>query len=690
MRGKFTKDYWIIKFSGLFDPVYYIKQYPDVRQEGIDPLEHFVLHGWKEGRNPNEWFDMKRFLEENQNFLSENSNPLVYLILKEVNLKNISKVISYVRNFGFRKTTLKLKDRLMKNINNEDNYVKWIKLYDTITDEDILRIKTHIEKLKLKPVISIIMPVYNTPEKFLREAIESVINQIYPYWELCIADDASTEPHVRKILEEYKSKDKRIKVTYRETNGHISESSNTALELATGEFVAFLDHDDVLSPLALYFVAVEINNYPNVNVIYTDEDKIDEYGNRRDPFFKPDWNYEYFLGANYICHFLVYRKSLVDSVGGFRKGFEGAQDWDLALRIIEKIPHNTIRHIPFVLYHWRIHSQSTAHSIGAKPYARESQYKALMEHFQRNNIDVELIDVLGVHWRVRYKIKEKPIVSIIIPTKDKKDLLERCILSILSKTKYSNYEIIIINNNSEQEETFKFFEFLKTSYPKKIKIIDYNVPFNWSKINNYAVNFAKGELFLFLNNDTEVINDDWLEEMVSHIMKKDVGVVGAKLYYPNNTIQHAGVILGIGGFARHAFRYFPKDSPGYFARLTLAQELSCVTGACMLVKSEVFEKVGGFDEKFAVAFNDVDFCIRVTQLGYKIIFTPFAELYHYEGISRGIDTLDNPRFRKEIQMMQERWGSLLLNDPAYNPNLTLDREDFSLAFPPRVIKPWQI
>ncbi len=716
MRAKLKKDYWIIKMSKLFDSVYYLKQYPDVRRADIDPIEHFVLYGWKEGRNPNEWFDTKYYIANNQDMAKAGINPFVHWIkfgrkegrmpsnmvreykigksyaflslLGDLSLANSINAIKYIKRYGIKAFIIKVRDKLNKNTIFGTNYLSWISYYDTISYEDLIKMKNHIDKLSYKPTFSIIMPTYNTSEKFLKEAIESVLNQVYPYWELCIADDNSNLPHVKKILEEYKKKDKRIKVVFRNKNGHISEASNSALELATGEYVCFLDHDDTISPHALYIMAVEINNHKEANVIYSDEDKIDENGIRRDPYFKPDWNYELFLSGNYICHFLAYKRGLVEEVGEFRKGFEGAQDYDLALRIIEKIPHDTMRHIPFVLYHWRIHAQSTASGVNAKSYARDAQYKALTEHFERLGTKAHLIDALGTYWRIKYEPNINPLVSIIIPTKDKKDLLEKCIFSILNKTSYKNFEIIIINNNSEQKETYDFFDFLAKTYKDKIKIIDYNIPFNWSALNNYTAQYAEGDFYLFLNNDVEVINEDWLDEMVSHMAKKDVGIVGAKLYYPNDTIQHAGVILGIHGVAGHIYRYSNKSESGYFGRLLLVQELSAVTGACMLVKKEAFEKVNGFDESFAVAFNDIDFCIRVREAGYKIIWTPYAELYHYEGISRSIDTIDNPRFRKEIKIMHQRWGHLLLKDPAYNPNLTLDKEQPELAFPPRVIKPW--
>lgn len=714
MQGRFTKDYWIIKWSGLFDPAYYLRQYPDVRHADVDPLEHFVLHGWKEGRNPNEWFNTMEYLEKNPDGARAGINPFVhwirygrfegrepiptfaeskkfhfvpfiYLLLGSLkNPRLIFKFFEKTRKMGFKTAFQVAQNRLLI----QKNYSLWIQMYDKITEEDRDKIKKHILMLKYKPFFSIIMPVYNTPEKLLRKAIESVLNQLYPYWELCIADDASTEPHVRKVLEEYKEKDSRIKVVYRERNGHISEASNTALEVAKGDFVVFLDHDDELTEHALYMLTVELNNYPDANIIYSDEDKIDENGNRFDPYFKPDFNYLLLLGQNYMAHLIAYRTNLIKELGGLRSGYEGAQDWDLVLRAVEKVPEETVRHIPFILYHWRVTRGSTAMGINEKTYAREAQYRALKKHLEIKGIKAELYDVNNVHWRIKFALPENlPCVSIIIPTRDRLDLISRCVNSILTKTNYPNYEIIILDNGSKEEKTLRYFD--EVSKHNKIKVIRYDIPFNYSKINNYAVQYAKGELLLFLNNDTEVINPDWLEEMVPHIIREEVGIVGAMLYYPDNTIQHAGVILGIGGVAGHAYRFFPKGHPGQSGRVWLAQYMSAVTGACLLIKRKVFEEVGGFEEDLAVAFNDVDLCLKVLSRGYKIVWTPYAELYHYEGISRGKDTIENPRFRKEIEYMQNKWGHILYRDPAYNPNLTLEKEDFSLAFPPRIRKPWE-
>jgi GT2 family glycosyltransferase len=569
------------------------------------------------------------------------------------------------------------------------NYQKWIRMYDTLTEEDRRAIRAHIEYLAYKPLISVIMPTYNTPEPWLRRAIESVRNQLYPYWELCIADDASEAPHVRRILREYQEKDPRIRVVFRDRRGHISECSNTALELAQGEFIALLDHDDELAEHALYMVAVELNAHPEADLLYSDEDKIDAQGNRFEPYFKPDWNPDLFYGQNLITHLGVYRTQLVREVGGFRPGYEGAQDWDLALRIIERIPPSHIRHIPFVLYHWRAIPGSAATSMIEKPYVYESQKKALISYFERRGIPVRLYSVHGVYWRIEYPLPtDPPLVSLIIPTHNGYELLSCCVESIFQKTTYRPFEILIVNHQSDDPQTLAYLE--RLSKEGKARVIDYEGPFNFSRINNEAVRHARGTILGFLNNDVEVISPGWLSEMVSHALRPEIGAVGAMLYYPDDTIQHGGVILGILGVAGHAYRYLPRGTPGQMGRAWLAQDLSAVTGACLLMRRDVFEEVGGFDEQLAVAFNDVDLCLRIRERGYRVLWTPFAELYHREGVSRGKDTIESERFLREIRFMQERWGEQLLHDPAYNPNLTLEREDFSLAFPPRVSKPWRL
>jgi len=525
------------------------------------------------------------------------------------------------------------------------------------------------------------MPVYNTPEKFLRKAIESVINQIYPNWELCIADDASTHPHVKQVLKEYAEKYKNIKVVFRKKNGHICEASNSALSLVTGDYVGFLDHDDELAPHALYMVVEAINENPNVKIIYSDEDKIDEEGNRFEPHFKSDWNPDLLLSQNYIAHFLVIRRDIIRKIGGFRKGTEGSQDHDIVLRASLHCKESEIVHIPQILYHWREWKGSTAKNPKVKKYTEDTGIKVIKDFLIKKGIkNFEVAKGKFPNtYRVIYQISNPPLVSIIIPTKDQVNLLKKCIYSILNKTDYPNYEIIIVNHESMQEETYKFFKEISRLYDN-IKILWFSGEFNFSLINNFASHYAKGDLLLFLNNDTEVINPDWLREMVSHAIRPEIGCVGAKLYYPDGTIQHAGVILGLGGIAGHSHKHFSYKDPGYFRRLHLIQNLSAVTAACLMVKKDVFFEVGGFDANLKVAFNDVDFCLKVREKGYRNLWTPYAELIHHESKSRGYE--DTPekqkRFRKEIEYMKKKWGDLLLRDPYYNPNLTLDREDFSI------------
>lgn len=571
--------------------------------------------------------------------------------------------------------------------NDSATYQKWIQQFDTLGDTDLLLLKKKVEHLTHAPLISILIPVYNTPEKWLRRAIESIQKQIYPHWELCLADDASTVSHVRVILDEYQQLDPRIKVVYRSDNGHISAASNSALEVATGEFVALLDHDDELPPHALYWIAKEIIGHPDAALIYSDEDKIDSLGQRSDPYFKPDWNPDLFLAQNYISHLGVYRAETVRAVGGFRVGLEGSQDYDLALRVIERLRPEQIRHIPRVLYHWRVIPGSTAMwGVSEKPYLVRAALQAIREHLSRRGIPAvvtEADDVTGMY-RVRYALPEnQPLVTLIIPTRNGFNLLHRCIESIYNKTHYSNYEILIVDNGSDDPATVAYLKNLAQS--GRATVLRDDRPFNYAALNNNAVQHARGSVIGLLNDDVEVINGDWLGEMVSHALRPEIGAVGARLWYPDNTLQHGGVIL-VGGVAGHAHKRLPLGAPGYFRRAVLIQNFSAVTAACMVLRKEVFLDAGGFDEDLRVAFNDVDLCLRIWQRGYHNLWTPYAELYHYESATRGHE--DTPqkqeRFYREIEFMKQRWGALLLNDPAYSPNLTLDREDFSLAWPPRV------
>ncbi len=536
------------------------------------------------------------------------------------------------------------------------------------------------------PLISVVMPTYNTDPALLEAAIGSVHEQVYPHWQLCIADDASDAPQVRNLLLQHAARDQRIQVVFRAINGHISAASNSALALAEGDFVALLDHDDVLHPLALWFLAQTILENPTSGLIYSDEDKLSIDGKRHDPYFKCEFNHELLLAQNMISHLGCYRRSLFTEIGGFREGFEGSQDYDLALRAIDHLTPEQIVHIPRVLYHWRVIPESTASSTDAKPYALDAARRALTEHLQRRRLDARVVPAPEVPFmnRVQFALPSPaPLVSIIIPTRDRADLLRICLDSIRSLSTYPNYEIIVIDNGSVEPETLSLLGDLRESGGRVLRD---DSPFNYSRLNNRAAGEAAGSVLCLMNNDIEIITHGWLEEMVSFAMQDGIGAVGARLWYPDNTLQHAGVILGMGGIAGHSFRLLPRGMPGYFARAALHQSLSAVTGACLVIRKTVFDEVGGLDEGLAIAFNDVDFCLRVRQAGYRNVWTPYAEMYHHESASRGEDTAPDKqaRFASEIALMRDRWGDELDSDPAYSPNLTLAANDFGLAWPPRV------
>lgn len=582
------------------------------------------------------------------------------------------------------------------------DYENWINIYDRHTPESLTALAANIPSFASRPVVSILLPVYNTPEPWLIRAIESVRAQAYPDWQLCVADDASSAPHVRPLLERYAAVDPRIRVVFRGENGHIAAASNSALELATGEWIALLDHDDELAPHALYEVVALLNARPETDLIYSDEDKIDREGRRHSPYCKPDFLPDLFTGQNYLSHLVVFRGSILRETGGFRVGLEGSQDWDLTLRFVERTRPGRIRHIPKVLYHWRTIAGSTALLSDEKTYHLEAARRALAEHFARRGETVELLPVPGGHWRVRRPVPEPPpLVSLVMPTRNGFKVLRRCVDSILGKTAYPAYELLIVDNGSDDPETLAYLKSLASGGApaagnpppgKTVRILRDDAPFNYSSLNNRAVAQARGSVIGLLNNDLEVINGDWLDEMVSQAVRPEVGCVGAMLYYPNDTIQHAGVILGVGGVAAHAFRDLERGSEGRFNRTRLVQNYSAVTAACLLVRKSVYTQVGGLDEKdLAVAFNDIDFCLKVRSAGYVNLWTPFAELYHHESASRGADDTEEKRerFRHETETMLARWGGELAGDPAYNPNLTLELTDFSLAALPRPWEPWR-
>ncbi|HEX5491930.1 MAG TPA: glycosyltransferase family 2 protein [Candidatus Udaeobacter sp.] len=583
---------------------------------------------------------------------------------------------------------------MFRELSNEDgiagDYAHWIERYDQLSREDLKRIGEHIGQFSYSPLISVLLPVYNSNLKWLRRAISSVRKQLYAHWELCIADDASTNRKIWPFLERCARRDRRIKLMRRTENGHISAASNDALRLATGDFVALLDHDDELAPTALYLMALALDKNRGLQLLYSDEDKLEERNRRCEPYFKSDWNPELFLAQNFMSHFSVYRTDLIRRIGGFRIGFEGSQDYDLALRCIEQIKPDEIEHLPWVLYHWRAGDQSTASNPAAKPYAQEAAQRAVQEHLKRRGVVGTVMPGHGVYLQTKYTLpNEPPMVSIIIPTRDQVSSLKKCVISIFEKTDYSTYELILLDNQSHDPEALEFLAELQKRNGVRVKRIE--EPFNYSRLNNIGVQLSRGSVIAFLNNDVEVLHPDWLSEMVSRALQPKVAMVGSRLWYPNGTIQHGGVILGAGGIAGHAHIGLRRGDPGYFARAHLAQDISAVTTACAVVKREAYLQVGGFDENLAVTFNDIDLCLRLREAGYRILWTPYAELIHHESASRGFDDSKPKqiRFLAEVDYMKSKWGDHLKRDPFYNPNLSLDENLFTLAFPPRTTKPWE-
>ena len=592
-------------------------------------------------------------------------------VLKKVSPYNIKKGILYLRHYGPKEFWVKLTERFQAD---DVDYEQWYENHKALPEE---LEKQKNEKWKRKPLISIVVPVYNTPQVFLRQMIESVQNQSYSEWELCIGNASPENKEMKKILEEYK-KDARIKEVEIPENKGISQNTNRAMEIASGELIGLLDHDDLLAPNALYEIAKAVNEHLDAEVIYTDEDKVTtDLKEHFQPHLKPDFNLDLLRSNNYICHFFVASRDLIKRVGGFRPEFNGAQDYDLILRCTEQAKQ--IVHIPKILYHWRVHKASTADNPASKMYAFDAGKRAIEEHLIRCRTKgtVQHTKDLGFY-RVKYEICGEPLVSIIIPNKDQSEALKKCLDSIRKKTSYRNYEIIIVENNSEEPETFAFY---KKIAGEKIKIVTWEGEFNYSAINNFGVRHARGDYLLLLNNDVEIINGDWLTEMLSHCQRKEVGIVGAKLYYPDNTIQHAGIIIGIGGVAGSVFVGLPRAFSGYLHKASIQLDLSAVTAACMLVKRSVFEQVGGLEEKLKVAFNDVDFCLRVREKGYLVVYDPYAELYHYESKTRGAEDTKEKirRFQTEIEYMRSHWiGLLKKGDPYYNCNLSLTKWDYSL------------
>lgn len=583
--------------------------------------------------------------------------------------QRVRRGLGYIRRNGLISTYRRLKMDQAPGKSVQD-YQVWISKNE---NWDVEAIQKEIQNFKYQPKISILMPVYNVEQNWLEKCIQSVQNQFYPNWELCMADDCSTDESVRPTLEKYAKSDERIKVVFRSENGHISRATNSALEIATGEFVALLDNDDELAPIAFYEVVKALNENPELDLIYSDEDKIDMQGNRFDPAFKPDWSPDLLLGTNYISHLGVYRRSIMNEIGGFRPGFEGSQDYDLVLRFTEKTTAQRIHHIPKVLYYWRILPTSTAADQSTKGYAFEAGLKAVQEALVRRGIKGTAHHAAGNGlYDVEYEVLSTDLVSIIIPTRDGYDDMLRCLNSIVAKTSYPNYEIIVADNGSTDERMEKLYAKFKGQLGERFRVESIDIPFNYSRINNLAAQKAKGKYLLFLNNDTEVITPGWITKMVSFAQFERIGMVGAKLYYPNQTIQHAGVIVGLGGAAGHCHHTYPKGDFGYFGKLEINVNYLAVTAACCMIRKADFEQLGGFEEKLTVAFNDVDLCLREYEAGHDNVWLHGVELYHYESQTRGYENTPEKkaRFDQETKFMEDRWGKYIVNDPFYNPNLS--------------------
>lgn len=564
---------------------------------------------------------------------------------------------------------------LNRQENTQGDYEQWLKRHSLSRRQAWKQKHTSLDR---KPLISIVIPLYCTPLPYLKELIESVRKQTYGNWQLCLADGSPDET-VHEFLKKNYRHEVRISYKKLKSNGGISVNTNKAMELARGEYLMLCDHDDTLEPDALFEIVKAINDQ-DADVVYTDEDKVSMDGQHYfDPHFKSDFNLFRFRDNNYICHIFVVKRQVAELAGYFRKEFDGAQDFDFIFRCCEKA--EKIIHIPRVLYHWRCHMNSTAADPESKAYAFEAGRKAVEEHYKRMGIPakVEMTERPG-WYRSRLEIQGKPLISVIIPNKDHTEDLELCLSSMAERTSYENYEVLVVENNSEEKETFAYYEKLHERYPR-VRVLVWEKEFNYSSINNFAAEQAKGEYLLFLNNDVEILTPDWMEEMLGICQQKEVSIVGAKLYYPDDTIQHAGVVLGLGGIAGHVMCRASREDAGYFGRMVSVQEISAVTAACMLVDACDFRAVGGFDESFRVAFNDIDLCMKIRDMGRKIVFTPYAELYHYESKSRGLE--DTPekqyRFEKEITRFREKWeDQLKKGDPYYSPNLSVTEGDCSL------------
>ena len=585
----------------------------------------------------------------------------------------IRKGFRYMKHYGPKEFWIRLHERFEPE---EVPYGPWYRAY--IPTEETLETQRK-QKFDYSPLISIAVPAYQTPVEFLRQMIESLIVQTYSNWELCIVNASPDNEEMQKVLAEYSAGDSRVRFCNLKENLGIAENTNRAFAMAKGEFVGLLDHDDLLAPNALYEIVKILQDHPQADALYTDEDKVTtELDEHFQPHLKPDFNLDLLRSNNYICHFFVVRKSIVEKAGGFRKEFDGAQDYDFIFRCTENA--GEVLHVSEILYHWRTHKASTADNPASKMYAFEAGKRAIEAHLERTGTKGEVSHTQDLgFYRVKYPVQGKPLVSVIIPNKDEKETLQTCLEMLEKNTGYQNFEIIIVENNSTTDEIFRYYKELSRN--RKIHLLRWGKEFNYSAINNFGVQHANGDYLLFLNNDVTVITPDWIEEMLGMCQREEVGAVGVKLLYPDDTIQHAGCVIGMGGIAGHMFVDMPADRTGYLHKASLLQDMSAVTAACLLMKKEVFEQAGGFTEELAVAFNDVDLCLKVRKNGYLIVYDPYAKLYHMESKTRGAEDSKEKvrRFQTEIEYMRCHWIDILKNgDPCYNKNLSLTKWNYSL------------
>jgi glycosyltransferase involved in cell wall biosynthesis len=562
-------------------------------------------------------------------------------------------------------------------------YPTWVTAYDIVDDEARAAIRRRLDGLSSPPLVSVILPVYNTPEHYLREAIDSVRAQLYTNWELCIADDCSTSAWVPKVLEEYAALDPRIRFTRREQNGHISEASNTAVAMTTGAWISLFDHDDIMAEHALALAVLALVEVPDAGILYSDEDHIDDDGNRSAPYFKPEYDPILLLGQNYFSHLCMLRRDLVEAAGGYRKGYEGSQDWDLVLRVVEQLEPSQVVHVPHVLYHWRVHPGSTASSISAKPYAALAARQSVSDHLDRTGRRGKVLPLgrSGFN-RVRWDLPEElPLTSVVVLPRAPGQM-PRCVDSIVARPSFLETELVLIDDGEQRPPLRAFLR-----DRQDVRVVEDTRSVSDAALRNAGARASRGDVLCFVHDDVEVLNDTWLEEMIGLLFQPGIGAVGAKLLYPSGKVQHAGIVMGIGGAIGHVGRFTDRIEPGYFGRAMLSQTFSAVSWACMVVRREAFEAVGGFEEEhLSGAFADVDLCLRLGEAGWRVAWTPNAELIHHESPTDPPETdpQNAVRLAREIRYLHTRWPAVTANDPAYNPNLSLAHETWPLAWPPRV------